>query len=227
MSITAVIPVRAGSTRVKDKNIRKFADTSLLENKINQLKAVPEIDQIIVSSDSDQMLQVAIDNGVIAKKRPLEYCDEKSKTFNEVVRYIAENEVETDIMMWAPCVCPIVGPKKISEGIAMFKKIENKEKDGDSIATAALIKEYLFDEHKPINFSVENHVTSQNLPNWHYITNGFFIAKTADMAKWGFVYGPNVTLCEVNKFEAVDIDDDYDFAMAEFIYTYLKEKGDI
>ena len=35
---TAVIPVRAGSRRLKDKNIAKFANSNLLENKIDILK---------------------------------------------------------------------------------------------------------------------------------------------------------------------------------------------
>lgn len=224
MSITAVIPVRAGSTRIKDKNIKKFADSSLLEIKIEQLKNVREVDQIIVSSDSDRMLAIAEEHGVIAMKRPVEYCDEKSKTFNEVVRYIAENQVHTEIMMWVPCVCPLVSSEKIRKGIGLFRKIEQGEYENDSVATAVLFKEYLFDEQGPLNFSVEHHVTSQNLPDWHYITNGFFIAKTADMSRWGFVYGPKPLLLEVNKFEALDIDDDYDFAMAEFAYKYRGEK---
>jgi N-acylneuraminate cytidylyltransferase len=42
--ITAIIPVRAGSTRLKNKNIAPFAGTNLLVNKINQLKQVQEID---------------------------------------------------------------------------------------------------------------------------------------------------------------------------------------
>lgn len=224
MNITAVIPVRAGSTRIKNKNIKPFAGSSLLQNKINQLKEVKEIDTIIVSSDSDEMLRLAKQNDVEAKKRPIEYCDEKSRTFNEVVKYIATYEVETEIMMWAPCVCPLVSSLKMQEGIKLFEKIYNKEIEADSIATAAVIKEYLFDEKGPVNFSVEHHVPSQKLPNWHYITNGFFIARREDMADWGFVYGPHPYLCEVNKFEAMDIDDDFDFMMAEYIFNYLEER---
>lgn len=222
MDITAVIPVRAGSTRVKNKNIKPFAGTNLLVNKIRQLKQVSDISKIIVSSDSDEMLRIAEEEGAIPKKRPIEYCDEKSRTFNEVVRYIAQNEVDTEDMMWAPCVCPLVGPQKIAEGIQLYRQILSGELDADSIATARLIKEYIFDENGPVNFDIENHVKSQDLPNWHCITNGFFIAKTADMARWGFVYGKKVHLCEVNKFEAIDIDDEFDFAMAEFAMKYLE-----
>ena len=49
MSFTAVIPVREGSRRLKNKNIAPFAGTNLLINKIEQLKKVSEIDNIVVS----------------------------------------------------------------------------------------------------------------------------------------------------------------------------------
>jgi N-acylneuraminate cytidylyltransferase len=39
-SITAIIPVREGSRRLKNKNIAPFAGSNLLVNKIKQLKEV-------------------------------------------------------------------------------------------------------------------------------------------------------------------------------------------
>ena len=56
---TAIIPVRAGSKRIKDKNISKFGKINLLENKINILKKIKFIDNIVVSSDSNKMLEMA------------------------------------------------------------------------------------------------------------------------------------------------------------------------
>ena len=50
--VSAIIAVRKGSQRVSNKNIRKFANTNLLELKINQLKRIDKIDKIIVSSRS-------------------------------------------------------------------------------------------------------------------------------------------------------------------------------
>lgn len=216
MRITAVIPVRGGSTRLKNKNIRPFADSSLLEIKINQLKKVEKIDRIVVSSDSDEMLALAERMGVVASKRPREYCDEKSKTFNEVVEYIARNQVDSEVMMWVPCVCPLLSGSRILEGINRFEKILLGEIEGDSVVTAKLIKEYIFDESGPVNFDVDYHVPSQQLPAWHIITNGFFIARRKDMEEWKFVYGKRPILCEVDKLEAIDIDDEIDFRMAEY-----------
>ena len=50
-SITAVIPVKAKSTRLPGKNILPFADSNLLIHKIRQLKQVESISDIVVSSD--------------------------------------------------------------------------------------------------------------------------------------------------------------------------------
>lgn len=58
MKITAVIPIRKGSQRVKDKNLRPFADTTLLELKIQNLLEVPELDEIIVNTNSEEAIDV-------------------------------------------------------------------------------------------------------------------------------------------------------------------------
>ena len=58
-NIIAMVPVRAGSTRVPNKNIRKFADTNLLELKLKVLKKVNGINQIIVSTDCDIAAEIA------------------------------------------------------------------------------------------------------------------------------------------------------------------------
>lgn len=55
--ITAVIPIRSGSQRVKDKNLRPFANTTLMENKIEMLLNVPELDSIIVNTNSEEAIE--------------------------------------------------------------------------------------------------------------------------------------------------------------------------
>ncbi len=214
MKITAVIPVRKGSRRLPDKNILPFGNSNLLINKIRQLKCISKIDNIIVSTDSEEMIEMAIKEGVNYQKRPDEYCDEKSKTFNEVVEYVAKS-IDTNILIWAPCVCPLVTINSFNKAIDSFLNLNSKY---DSVVSAMLFKEYLFDESKPINFSIENHVPSQKLPDWHLITNGFYIAKAEDMVNWKFVYGKNPKLIEISKLEAIDIDDKSDFEFAEFVY---------
>lgn len=53
MKVTAVIPIRSGSQRVKDKNLRKFGNTTLMELKIENLLQVPELDKVLVNTNSE------------------------------------------------------------------------------------------------------------------------------------------------------------------------------
>lgn len=58
MKITAVIPIRVGSQRVKNKNLRAFADTNLMELKINTLLRVPELTSIVVNTNSELAIDI-------------------------------------------------------------------------------------------------------------------------------------------------------------------------
>ena len=50
MKIKALVAVRSGSMRVKNKNIRPFAGSTLLEVKLAQLKRIDSLDGIIVKT---------------------------------------------------------------------------------------------------------------------------------------------------------------------------------
>ena len=58
MKITAVIPIRSGTQRVKDKNLRAFADTNLMELKIKNLLQVPELTSIVVNTNSELAIEI-------------------------------------------------------------------------------------------------------------------------------------------------------------------------
>ena len=62
MKITAVIPIRTGSQRVKDKNLRAFANTNLMELKIKNLLQVPELTSIVVNTNSEEAIRIVNDS---------------------------------------------------------------------------------------------------------------------------------------------------------------------
>lgn len=213
-TITAIIPVRAGSRRLPNKNILPFGNSNLLIHKIRQLKQVKQIDTIVVSSDSDEMLKMAKEEDVLAHKRDVEYCDEKTRTFNEVVEHIARS-VDGDILMWTPCVCPLTAIESYEKAIETFKQQVIQNKKYDSVISAKIFKEYLFDEKGPHNWNPEHHVPSQQLPEWKTIINGFYVSMRQDMIKWKYLYGKNPYLYILDKKESVDIDDAEDFEVAK------------
>ena len=210
--VTAVIPVRAGSKRLKNKNILPFAGTNLLVHKIRQLKQVKEIERIVVSSDSNIMLKMALDEKILIHKRSWEYCDEKTKSFGEVVRNVAEN-VEGEHLMWSPVVNPLVEPKTYSKAINMY--FSALKLGYDSLFSVEAFKRFLWDEKKPINYKLGlGHVPSQQLPTYYFMVNGFFITPRNKMIKWNYFHGKKPFKFVLDKRSSVDIDDKLDLEQA-------------
>lgn len=212
MSITAVIPVREGSRRLKNKNVAPFAGTNLLINKINQLKMVDEIKDIVVTSDSDMMLEMARIQGVKTHKRALEFCDEKTKTFGEVVAHVCEN-VEGDDILWATCTAPLVFPKHYKQAIEEYY---TALKNGfDSLASMEVFRRYLWDDKGPVNYELGiKHVPSQQLPPLYFVTDGILIAPRTKMIEWKYFHGSNPYRFILDKRTSIDIDDGLDLACA-------------
>jgi CMP-N-acetylneuraminic acid synthetase len=209
---TAVVPVRAGSRRLKNKNLAPFAGTTLLEYKIAQLKKCDWIAEIVVSSDSDAMLALAAASGATTHKRSWEYCDEKTKTFGEMVGHVC-SQVRGDHILWATCTAPLISPKIYDKAVIEY---ETALLNGaDSLISVEVFKRYLWDDNGPINYKLGiEHVPSQNLPPLYFVTYGVVMAPRLDMVKWNYFHGINPKKFIVSKREGVDIDDGLDLAVA-------------
>lgn len=170
--ITTVIPAREGSRRLRNKNVAPFAVTNLLLNKIEQLKKVKEVSRIVVSSGSDMMLAMAREVGVLTHKRGAEYYDERTKTFGEVVRHVAES-IEGEHILWATCTSPLLFSKTYRTAIAEY--FSALKKGFDFIVSFEVIKRYLWDEKGPVNYELGNKDATRKHDQLHpYHAQGAF-----------------------------------------------------
>ena len=211
MNVTALVPVRAGSTRLKNKNISSFAGTNLLAYKIEQLKQVPLVTDIVVSSDSDLMLEIATAFGARTQKRPIEYCDETSKTFGEVVEWVCSN-LDGEHILWATCTSPLTDSAAYQSALSRYFDILGEY---DSLVSFEKFKHFLWDDNGPLNYSIgSNFVSSKELPNLYVKTCGISIAPRKKMIEWKFDHGTNPYKYILDKRSSIDIDDVYDLACA-------------
>ena len=210
--LTAIIPVRAGSRRLKNKNIQPFGNSNLLCHKIEQLKKCKHIDNIVVSSDSDEYLNIAKKEGVLVHKRAIEYCDEKTKTFGEVVEHICSS-VNGDHILWATCTSPLVTPELYDKAILQY--LNEVPKYGDSLVAFEPFKRYIWNENGPLNYQLGlKHVPSQQLEQLYFVTDGICIAPRQKMIEWKYFHGIKPIKFILDKKSSVDIDDELDLACA-------------
>ena len=211
-TITAVVPVKGHSARLPDKNILPFGKSNLLIHKIEQLKQVEEITDIIVSSDSDVMLEMAKRAGVKAMKRPEQFANE-SVPFGHFLDYLCE-VMPNEHILWACVTSPLVEPYLYRKAIKLY--FEMLKEGYDSLITLHPMQSFFLDKNGPINFKTGlEHKNSEFLDPIYHFTNGINIAPKSSIAEWHYNYGPNPYKLTVNKREAIDIDDIYDYVCAK------------
>jgi len=217
--ITAVIPVRKGSTRCKNKNIRKFGDTNLLKLKIETLKKVKGIDKILVSSNCDIMLGIAKDMGVDIHKRDEQYC--KTETTQQDFHLELANIIDTQFLMVCNCVSPLVSVNNINKCINKWRNIIINKEDYDSLSIFSTFKEFLWDNIGPINYDNKLLLPkSQDLPFYYIPTYALTIISKKLAIKYKSITGVKIYKYDIDKIEGIDIDYPGDFIISELLYNH-------
>lgn len=226
MKITAVIPVRKGSQRVKDKNLRPFAGTTLLDVKIKSLLQVPEIDSIVVNTNSEAAIEFVEEEYAGTKvtyHRREEYYASSQCSGSDFFKHLGE-VTDTDIFIYAPCTSPFVKPETFS---ACIKKFLEDNGEHDCVSTVSSLKEFLWLDGKAMNYDPLNAPNSQNLPDVVALNFGATVVKKEDLIKNHNIIGKKPDFVITSDIEAVDIDTPLDFYIAEQLYikTVLEKKG--
>ena len=219
MSIKVLIPVRSGSQRVKNKNIRPFADSSLLEIKIKQMLRIPELDGVVVNSNSDEMLEIASRLGAETVKRD-DYFASSEVSINEVYYDLAQH-FDADDMVFADVTNPLIKDETIINCIKLYYN----NNDCDSVNTVNDVKMFLWQNGSPLNYSEDKKPRSQDLPEIVAINSAINVLSRETMLKYKRFVGVKPRFYKVDSIEGLDIDNEIDFDFAEFMYRrQLEEK---
>lgn len=226
MKITAVIPIRKGSQRVKDKNLRPFANTTLLDNKIKMLLQVPEIDSIVVNTNSEaaiELVETEYAGTKVSFHRRAEYYASSQCSGSDFFKHLGE-VTDTDVFIYAPCTSPFVKPETVSACIARF--LENVDKNVyDCVSTVSSVKEFMWLDGKAINYDPLNAPNSQDLPDVVALNFGTTVVSKENLIKNHNIIGKNPDFVITSDIEAIDIDTPLDFYIAEQMYRKLVVEG--
>tara|TARA_B100001248_G_scaffold261690_1_gene253681 strand:+ start:2051 stop:2725 length:675 start_codon:yes stop_codon:yes gene_type:complete len=219
--MVALIAVKGQSDRVPTKNIRPFADTSLLELKLSQIKQVASIDEIVVSSEDEKVLDLARPFEVTLHHRdPIH--SKSSSPMSKVYSYLATEVAESgDHIVWIPVTNPLAEAPIYEEAIQFFKKMDTQTYD--SLISVHEVKDYIIYKGKPLNFQPNPWPRSQDLKDTYEINFAVNILPRDKMVEWGSLHGVNPYYYPVPEESAMDIDFPIDFEICEYIYK--KNKG--
>lgn len=213
--VLAVIPARAGSKGIPNKNIRLINGKPMIayciENAINSSM----IDEIIISSDSDEVRTIANHYGVEYRNRRPELCDDKT-TLDDVV-YDAIDGIEADYVVTMQPTSPTLTYSTLDDAINYA--IENEL---DTLISVVNRPHLSWKEENgiPVPAYLER-LNRQYLPKNYLETGAFVISKRSIITKHSRI-GKRVQVYEIPENEAIDVDSFIDLKSAEMILTEKK-----
>jgi CMP-N-acetylneuraminic acid synthetase len=224
MKVTCFLPCRAGSERVKNKNTRQFAgvDGGLLKIKLDQMIRCPLIETIVLSTDDKKVIEVSKPYGsrVRIDNRPPDLASSETST-DELIRYVPEIISDAHIL-WTHVTSPFAGEQVYTKAIdEYFRAIKTGKYD--SLMSVTPLRVHVWDRNgKPVNYSREElrWPRSQQVDPLFEVNSAVFINSRENYRKLGDRIGASPFLFEMERTDALDIDYEDDFMLAESIFRF-------
>lgn len=223
----AIIPARAGSKRLPNKNILKLNGKPLISYSIEAALYSQYIDCVVVSSDSDTILEIAKEYGASTIKRPDELASDTSSTFDAIKHAINLMPEFNNIILLQP-TSPLRNSKHIDQAIEEFE-----QKQADAIISVCEMEHTpLWSNTLPQDLSLENFLSdeikgkrSQDFPPYYRLNGAIYIAKKEKLLEnKGFFLPSNIYGYIMDQESSIDIDNKLDFLICETILKSNKNE---
>ncbi|QCZ94267.1 acylneuraminate cytidylyltransferase family protein [Salinimonas iocasae] len=224
MKTFAFVFARGGSKGLPGKNIKPLAGKPLLAHAIELAKASSVIDGVFVSTDDAGIADVAHQHGAIVIERPDALATDTSPewlSWRHAVEWVSKHYGAFDIFVSLPATSPI---RRIGDVEASIERIKNK--DGDiCISIAKTHRNPFFNVVKLredglvelMNTPDEIITRRQDAPQAFDIVTSFYTTTPDYILTQSGIFQGRVSHVEIPKSHAVDIDDIYDFKLAEIM----------
>ena len=225
--IIAVIPARGGSKRVPRKNLLPLRGKPLIVHTIEHAKHSRLISRIIVSTDDNEISDVALQYGAEVIKRPPELSGDTAPSevaLVHVVDWLAEKEkYDPDILVFLQCTSPIRNESDIDNAITVFRG-----NNADSLFSACRFNKYIWQvrngEASPINYDYRNRWREQDFPHQVLENGSIFVFKTSILKELGNRLGGKIAVYEMDELSSIQIDSNEDIMLCNCIMD-MREKG--
>jgi CMP-N-acetylneuraminic acid synthetase len=220
MRITALVPMRHHSQRVPGKNYRPLAGKPLYQHILSTLLAVPEINDILVDTDSEPVTdglrryypQVRVVDRPVALRAD-------TIPMNEILLYDT-SLIESDFYLQTHSTNPLLRAETISRAIQSFLADYPVH---DSLFSVTRLQTRLYDQHgHPLNHDPNILLQTQDLPPVYEENSCIYIFNRENLARRRNRLGERPMLFEIDAEEAWDIDDELDFAITDFLIKLRK-----
>jgi len=223
MKNIAFIPARKGSKGLPGKNKKLFSGKPLVQWSIEQAMETELFDTVIVSSDDDDVLQIAKDCNATPVERHPELAGDDADLDEVMFDFFVRPENECDNICLLPPTSPLRSPTDIK---AMYRFVKMKKY---WTVISVTWNDFMGWVGKPNNhgplptYNVEKRPNRQSRGDFYMETGSIYWFNHGIFIPFGhMIANPNkVKLFEVCAERSLEIDTPFDFYMAERAHEYF------
>ena len=217
--ILAIIPARKNSKGLPGKNVKNFLGSPLFKHSIDQARKSKLIDEILVTSDCEEIISLATSEGVKCVKRPNNLASDTAHTPDAIVHAMTtlkqKSGFDYNLIVMLQPTSPLRSTIDIDKSIMMLK--DKNRKAVVSVCESDFNLNYVNTLPENLNMGEFLKVNGNASNRQYYQLNGaVYVAWFDYFLKNGGFYGPDTFAYVMPKERSVDIDTAYDFKLAEF-----------
>jgi len=224
----AIIPARGGSKRIAKKNIKLFYNKPLIAYSIEAAKESGLFDRIIVSTDSDEIAEVAIKYGAeVPFFRPPELSDDYTGTEAVVlhaVEFLRKKNIKMKFVCCIYATAPLIQPKYLKLGLDLL--IKRNADSAFSVTTFPypIFRALKLDDKGLLKMIWAEHMEtrSQDLDEAYHDAGQFYWARVDKYLVSGKFFSSNAVPVILPRYMVQDIDTQEDWDSAEIMYKNLQ-----
>jgi len=226
----AIIPARKNSFRLKDKNIKIFRKKPMIEYTFDLIKKIKKIDFPILSSNDNKIIKLAKRKNILVPFKRPENLSKKDSEVKDVILHALKwykklhVSYPNNIILLQP-TSPLRNTKEIKKAIAKYEKI-----NCNSLVSACEPFQdpndlYFSDyKNKIIKPLIKAKKINNKKKNILFIDGSIYICKTKYFLKKKKFFDKKTKLFLVKKKHAFDINNKFDFALAEAYSNFNNNK---
>lgn len=230
MSAIAIITARGGSKRIPKKNIKEFCGEPIIAYSIKAAIKSGRFDEVMVSTDSDEIKEIAIGYGAKVPFLRSEATSNDYATTADVIKEVVEEYKKLGRKFEYGCciypTAPFVTGKKLGEAM-------NKLVDGEYDSVVPVVQ-YSFPPQrafvirdKGVKYMYPEHMSSrsQDLEPIYHDCGQFYCFNIKSFMSTNKLIGDKTSAIIMSELEVQDIDNEIDWKMAELKYK-LNNQGE-
>jgi len=222
-AITALVPMKAHSERVPGKNLRPLGGRPLCLHILAVLQEVPAVARIVINTDSEEIARVCEDSfAVTVHDRP----EEIRGDFVSMNRIIADDLGrlrEDELFLQTHATNPLLSAGTLAAAIDTWLAARP---DHDSLFSVTRHQARFYDSGaRPVNHDPAELLRTQDLPPLYEENSCFYLFSRESFALAEQRIGSRPLLHEIDPLEAIDIDDERDWQLAEALLGLRESPG--